>query len=444
LTQIANSILRQRRDLLIILLEENLMNIANTILMMSLHGYVSAEPELGKPDTGGQVVYVLELAKRFSRLGRRVEIVTRRFEDQAEFDEINENCRVWRIPFGGRNFIRKEDMHDHLGDFVTNFLSAARSRGSQYDIVYSHYYDAGWAGQKISEELQIPHVHTPHSLGWWKEHNMGLDMDPEEMAAKYRFEERIRKEFLVFQTCDRIIATTEPQTDLLKTEYDVLERHIATIPPGMDENRFSPVRQQDREMLRERYNLQPQDVLILGRMAHNKGYDLLLQALPTLFTLVPESRLVAAVGGEESAQDASGVAELQQLAQELGVTERIKWVQYVPDEDLANYYRATAVFAMPSRYEPFGMVAIEAMACGTPTVVTVHGGLFELVDFGRQALYADPNRPLELGAMMALPLLYPDLAHELSVEGARFARRNFGWTGIARRILEIFDSISRV
>jgi len=420
------------------------MNITNTILMMSLHGYVSAEPELGKPDTGGQVVYVLELAKRFSRLARRVDIVTRRFEDQPEFDEINENCRVWRIPFGGRNFIRKEDMHDHLGDFVTNFLSAARSRGSQYDIVYSHYYDAGWAGQKISEELQIPHVHTPHSLGWWKEYNMGLDMDPEEMAAKYRFEERIRKEFLVFQTCDRIIATTEPQTDLLKTEYDVLERHIATIPPGMDENRFSPVRQQDREMLRERYDLQPQDVLILGRMAQNKGYDLLLQALPTLFTLVPESRLVAAVGGDASAQDAAGVAELQQQAQELGVNERIKWVQYVPDEDLANYYRAAAVFAMPSRYEPFGMVAIEAMACGTPTVVTVHGGLFELVDFGRQALYADPNRPLELGAMMALPLLYPDLAHELSVEGARFARRNFGWTGIARRTLEIFDSISRV
>lgn len=419
------------------------MNGTNTILMMSLHGYVGAEPELGKPDTGGQVVYVLELAKRFSRLGKRVDIVTRRFEDQPEFDEINENCRVWRIPYGGSEFIRKEDMHDHLGNFVTNFLSAARARGSQYDIVYSHYWDAGWAGQKISEELQIPHVHTPHSLGWWKEQTMSVDMAVEDMARKYRFEERIRKEFLVFQTCDRIIATTEPQTDLLKTEYDVLERHIATIPPGMDENRFSPVRQQDQAGLRERYGMKPQDVLILGRMAQNKGYDLLLNALPALFTLVPEARLVAAVGGDESAQDDAGVAELRQLAQELGVIDRIKWVQYVPDEDLANYYRAAAVFAMPSRYEPFGMVAIEAMACGTPTVITVHGGLFELVDFGRQALYADPNRPLELGTMMALPLLYPDLAHELSVEGARFARRNFGWTGIARRTLEIFDELGR-
>jgi mannosylfructose-phosphate synthase len=86
------------------------------------------------------------------------------------------------------------------------------------------------------------------------------------------------------------------------------------------------------------------------------------------------------------------------------------------------------------------MVAVEAMACGTPTVLTVHGGLLELIGFGRQALYADPNRPEEFGAMLALPMQYENLAHELSVEGARFARRNFGWTGIAKRIMEIFDA----
>jgi mannosylfructose-phosphate synthase len=413
----------------------------NSILMLSLHGYVSADAELGKPDTGGQVVYVLELAKRFSRLGRRVDLVTRRFEDQPEVDEVNENFRVWRIPFGGPDFIRKEDMHDYVGDFVTNFLSAARNRGNQYDVVYSHYWDAGWAGQKIAEELGIPHVHTPHSLGWWKQATMGEDMDEETMEATYRFKERIRTEFLVYQTSDHVIATTEPQTELLQEHYDVLPRHITVIPPGMDENRFSPARREERAHLREQYGLQEKDVLILGRMAQNKGYDLLLQALPTLFELVPESRLVAAVGSEDSEQDSEGVSQLRALADELGVEDRIKWVQYVPDEDLPNYYRAASVFALPSRYEPFGMVAIEAMACGTPTVVTTHGGLFELIDFGNQALYADPFRPLEFGTMMALPLLHPTLSHELAVEGARFARRNFGWTGIAKRILGIFDSV---
>lgn len=413
----------------------------NSILMMSLHGYVSTDPELGKPDTGGQVVYVLELAKRFSSLGCRVDLVTRRFEDQPEFDEVNENFRIWRIPFGGPAFIRKEDMHDVLGDFVTNFLSAARNRGSQYDVVYSHYWDAGWGGQKVAEELGIPHVHTPHSLGWWKRHNMGSDMGEAEMEKEYRFEERIRIEFLVYQTCDHVIATTEPQTELLQEQYDVLERHITVVPPGMDENKFSPMRQQDRVEMREKYGFQEHDVLTLGRMATNKGYDLLIQAMPTLLELVPDARLIAAIGSEDSAQDDEGVAELKELAEELGVADSIRWVQYVPEDDLANFYRAAAVFALPSRYEPFGMVAIEAMACGTPTVVTVHGGLFELIDFGHQALFADPFRPVEFGAMMAVPMLHESLAHEFSVEGARFARRSFGWTGIAKRILSIFDSV---
>ena len=168
-----------------------------SILMLSIHGYVAADPELGKPDTGGQVVYVLELAKRFSRLGYHVDLVTRQFEDQPEFDEVNENFRVWRIPFGGDSFIRKEDMHDYLGDFVTNALARIRLRGRRYDVVYSHYWDAGWAGQKIAEELVVPHVHTPHSLGSWKQQNMGQQMDLESMERAYRFEERIRKEFLV-------------------------------------------------------------------------------------------------------------------------------------------------------------------------------------------------------------------------------------------------------
>ncbi len=413
---------------------------AQRILMISLHGYVAAEPELGKPDTGGQVVFVLELAKRFSRLGCRVDLLTRQFEDQPEYDVVNDNLRVWRIPFGGDDFIRKEDMHDHIGDFVTNLLAAIRSESRQHDIVYSHYWDAGWAGQKIAEELEIPHVHTPHSLGWWKQNNMGEGMDEEQMEANYRFEERIRKEFLVYQMCDHVVATTEPQAELLKAEYDLLPRMMTVVPPGMDEMNFSPIRQGDQQALREKYGFQPHDVLALGRMAHNKGYDLLLEALPTLFQLVPDARLIAAVGGDGSAQDDEGVAGLKKHAEDLGILDKIKWVNYVADDDLANFYRAAAVFAMPSRYEPFGMVAIEAMACGTPSVITIHGGLFELIEYGRHALYADPNRPIEYGTMMALPMLYDELAHQLSVEGARFARRNFGWTGIAKQTLAIFNN----
>lgn len=415
-----------------------------SLLMLSLHGYVAAEPELGKPDTGGQVVYVLELANRFSRLGVKVDLVTRGFEGQPEYDMVNENFRVWRIPFGGEKFIRKEDMHDHLGKFVTNFLSLIRNKGIVYDIVYSHYWDAGWAGQKIAEEISVPHVHTPHSLGWWKKHNMGQQMDEKTMEKEYRFEERIKKEFFVFQMCNHVVATTDPQFELLTDKYDVLPRRITVIPPGMDENRFSPVRMEDKRKLQEKLGFEKNDVLVVGRMAENKGHDLLIRSLPVLLKLVPEARLVAAIGSEESQQDIDGVDKLKELAKELNVEDHILWKPYIPDEQLADYYRAAAIFALASRYEPFGMVAIEAMACGTPAVITVHGGLKDLIDFGNQALFADPNRPEEYGTMMAMPMLYKNLALEISVEGARFARKMFGWTGIAKRILTIFDSYINV
>ncbi len=106
---------------------------------------------------------------------------------------------------------------------------------------------------------------------------------------------------------------------------------------------------------------------------------------------------------------------------------------------MADRYRAAPVFALPSRYEPFGMTAVEAMACGTPCVVTVHGGLEEMFDFGSHALFADPKRPRELAAMLSMPLRYQGLRDRLSVDGARFARRNFSWRGIARKTLAVFS-----
>jgi mannosylfructose-phosphate synthase len=153
---------------------------------------------------------------------------------------------------------------------------------------------------------------------------------------------------------------------------------------------------------------------------------------------------MAAIGSDESERDIKGVDELKLLAKELGIEDKIVWRPYIPDEELADYYRAAAIFALASRYEPFGMVAIEAMACGTPAVVTVHGGLKDLIDFGNQALFANPHRPEEYGTMLAMPMLYDDLALEISVEGARFARRMFGWTGIAKKMLAIFDSFINV
>jgi mannosylfructose-phosphate synthase len=406
------------------------------ILLLSLHGYVAAEPELGLPDTGGQVVFVLELAKQFDALGYTVDIVTRRFEDQPEFDEMAEGLRVWRVPFGGRDFIRKEDMHDHLDEFVHRFGAELHETGIRYDYLNSHYWDAGYAGQQIAEQFGISHVHTPHSLGTWKRH--GMSGDEQQIEADYRFEERIREEFLIFRRCDHVIATTNQQLEVLSKDYDVPANYVTLIPPGIDESRYTPTTQAEAQSLRRRLHWRRHDVYTVGRAAANKGYDLLIQALPELQTEVPDARLQLAVGANSN-EDRQKVEKWKAMTAELGVADSVHWIGYVDDGDMPDHYRAAPVFALPSRYEPFGMTAVEAMACGTPCVVTIHGGLEEMFDFGSQALFADPKRPREFAVMLSMPLRYPQLRERLSVAGARFARRMFGWTSIAKRTLECFE-----
>lgn len=140
----------------------------NRIMMISTHGYVAAEPPLGAPDTGGQVVYVLELSKKLGQFGYKVDIWTRRFEDQVEIEDVDENVRVIRMPCGGKDFIPKEYLYEKIPEWVKNALGYIKRNGLNYSFVNSHYWDAGLAGHMVSEKLDIPHIHTPHSIGTWK------------------------------------------------------------------------------------------------------------------------------------------------------------------------------------------------------------------------------------------------------------------------------------
>ena len=136
--------------------------------MVSTHGYVASNPPLGAADTGGQVVYVLELAKKLGQLGFDVDVWTRRFEDQPEIDIVNSRVRVLRAPCGGSQFIPKEYLHRELMEWCENALRYIKRHRLGYQFINSHYWDAGVAGQRLAEALRVPHVHTPHSLGIWK------------------------------------------------------------------------------------------------------------------------------------------------------------------------------------------------------------------------------------------------------------------------------------
>jgi len=404
-------------------------------MMISTHGYVAAEPEFGKPDTGGQVVYILELSKCLARMGYAVDILTRRFEDQRFIERIGDRIRLLRFPCGGDEFIPKEVLCESIPGWTEGVSRWIRNERLNYKLINSHYWDAGLAGQSLANRFRVAHVHTPHSIGAWKRDNMGGD--PKEMEKKYNFVKRIREEKVIYDECDLLIATTPAQREILRDGvYDVPLDKIRVIPPGYDDQRFYPVSLSTRQVFKQKLGLAGIVVLALGRIAKNKGYDLLLRAMPTVFSRIPEAKLVLAIGSTNpNDTELELIHSLHSLAKELAISERVIFKDYIDDDDLADYYRAADVFALSSRYEPFGMTAIEAMACGTPTVVTTEGGLCEQVAWGIEALYANPFDPEAFGHAITAVLQHPALTAQLAKFGPRKARSCFTWTGIAQQLL---------
>lgn len=412
------------------------------IALISTHGYVAAQPPLGAADTGGQVVYVLELAKKLGQLGHKVDIYTRRFEQQPEFDTVDDNVRVIRIPCGGPDFIPKEYLHRHLGEWNEKALRYIKREGLTYLFINSHYWDAGVAGQRLSEALGVPHIHTPHSLGLWKKRQMETDYPEraDKFEQEFNFKERIQHELIVYRSCQLVIATTPIQLDMLTADYGLPQNRVHMIPPGYDDNRFYPVSESSRQMVRQRFGFEGRTVLALGRLATNKGYDLLIDAFSVLAQRVPDARLRLALGGESlDAQEEAILAQLKQQVADLGIVDKVEFTGFIPDEDLPDMYRAADLFVLSSRYEPFGMTAIEAMASGTPTIVTIHGGLFRAISYGRHALYADPFDKEDLGITMMKPLKHARLYGRLSRMGAHKARSLFTWTGIAQQLVALVE-----
>ena len=204
------------------------------IAMVSTHGYVSAHPPLGAADTGGQVVYVLELSKKLALQGFEVDIWTRRFEDQPEVELVSERTRIIRAPSGGRQFIPKEYLFETLGEWGDNALTFIRDRRLSYRFVDSHYWDGGIAGGILSSAAGVPHVHTPHSLGIWKMRQMEADFpgDAARFEKEYNFQARIHNEGRIYVKADAVVATTHLQRQLLSNEYGVPAEKCPVIPAG--------------------------------------------------------------------------------------------------------------------------------------------------------------------------------------------------------------------
>jgi len=401
--------------------------------MFSVHGYVDAAPRLGTTDTGGQVTYVLELSKALARRGVAVDLYARRFEGRAPEEAVAEGVRIVRLPCGPDEFVIKEEMHPYWPEFADNCDAFIRAEKLAYQLLHSHYWDAGYVCRLLAPRFNLNFVHTSHSLGAWKRERMGGD--PAEMERLYRFDERIAEEKRVFAAAAGLTVTNPASVEKYKQYYDVESENMVVIPPGVNTARFNA-----EDDGRAVAGTERPYVFALSRIDTNKGLDFLINAFALVAAETPDLALVIG-GGSATPQERERrvLDELKDLAAVRGIAARVTFAGYVADEDLPYLYRRARAFVLPSKFEPFGMTALEAMACGTPVVATNAGGLARFVRDGRDALLVDPSVAGALAAAILRAATDGEFAAGLVARGHETIAREFTWDAIAEKHVDFFE-----
>ena len=392
------------------------------IAVISVHTSPLAQP--GTRDTGGMNVYIRELSRQLSRRAHTLDIFTRRSDPGAPaVTAIDPRIRVIQVDAGAPE-TAKADLRRYLGRFRDGVLRFQRQEGVEYDLVHSHYWLSGRVGQALKEEWGVPHVVMFHTLAEAKNRH-----HPQEHEPRYRIE----AERAVAQAADRVICAGRSESDTLVELYGVSPRRIAVVPGGVDTERFRPM---GRARARRRLGLDRCEPLVLfvGRIEPLKGIDVLLRAAASLEG--PLRLLI--VGGDH--KDRQRKSALRSLARELGIPTRVTFRDAVPHEALHLYYNAADVCAVPSYYESFGLVAVEAMACGTPVVASRVGGLKETVQDGRTGYLAPWRCPEPFAERLDLLLRNEALRRSLG-RGARAAAQRFHWPIVATRIEEVYHEL---
>ncbi|MGW4383311.1 D-inositol-3-phosphate glycosyltransferase, partial [Kitasatospora sp. NPDC004531] len=332
------------------------------IAMLSVHTSPLHQPGTG--DAGGMNVYIVELAKRLADIGIEVEVFTRAISsDDAPTVQLAPGVLVRHVTAGPFEGLLKEDLPAQLCAFTHGVLrTEAGHRPGYYDLVHSHYWLSGQVGWPTAARWGVPLVHTMHTMAKVKNAALAEGDTPEPAA-------RVIGETQVVGAADRLIANTAEEAGELAQHYDARPEQLAVVHPGVNLEVFRPG---DRAAARHRLGL-PQDAAVLlfaGRIQPLKAPDVLLKAVARLLERRPElrERLVVPVVGGPSGTGLARPESLHKLAAQLGISDVVRFRPPVGQQQLADWYRAATALAMPSHSESFGLVALEAQACGTPVV----------------------------------------------------------------------------
>lgn len=397
------------------------------LAILSMHG--CPVTLLGSKEGGGMNVYILQVAKKLGELGIKVDVYTRRHDpnDPQIVDLGNsKNARVIHIDAGPYKKT-KDRLYGYIPEFIRHLEEFRQSNNIYYDLLHSHYWLSGLAGQQLSELWKIPHITMFHTLAKKK---------LEARAGERESQLRLDGEASIMSSVDAIVVSTDQEKKDLYRLYKISPRKVWIIPAGVDLDRFQPL---NKSQARESLGLTEQHILLyVGRIDPLKGLDTLIHAM-TMIRDLNNSRLII-VGGELNVDPE--LNRLIELTTQVGLQDKITFTGALEQKRLPEYYSATDVFILPSYYESYGLVTLEAMACGVPIVAARVGGPRTLIKEGVTG-YLIPWRCPEPYAERIDILLANSSLRESMGATARNIAQDSGWEKVANRLFSLYKTYSQ-
>ncbi|HUT15906.1 MAG TPA: glycosyltransferase [Anaerolineae bacterium] len=409
------------------------------IAMLSIHTCPMAA--LGGKETGGMNVYVRELSREIGARGLAVDIFTRSQDPSRQrVRNLWPNVRVIHVPAGPEEPYDKHLVFNHLPQFTIGLREFAAAEGASYDLVHSHYWLSGWVARELAREWRLPTVHMFHTLGKMKN---AVAQSEQERAPS----ERIRVEGELMRDMDRVVAATPLDRGQMVDLYGIDPKKIRIIPLGVDLDLFRPI-PRDKAVAAIGVDIPSQHhlVLFVGRLDPLKGLETLFQALCRLRRSEPrlaEKMCLAVIGGDadrDSVRLSNDLECLDKLKQDMDVTDLVVFLGSRAQNTLPYYYSAAEVCVVPSHYESFGLVALEAMACGTPVIASRVGGLQLTVEDGVTGFLVPAGDADALAEKLKLILLGADLRKQLAANARRRAQA-YTWQSVADHVIDLYEEL---
>ena len=397
-----------------------------SVAMLSVHTCPLAA--LGGKETGGMNVYVRQVARELGGMGLRVDVFTRSQNPTIpRVVELGPGARVVHLPAGPEAPMPREAVHAHLDQFAVGVEDFARASGTAYDLIHSHYWLSGVAGLRLREKWGVPMVQMFHTLGRLKN---TVAQSPAELEPALRLDEETR----IVAEADRVVAANVVERAHLVWHYGARADRVAVIPCGVDTDLFQPM---DPAKAKDLLELPPDPLLLyVGRLQPIKGLDTLLEAM----TAVPAPACLLIVGGEHDERESAHGAALRHRLKALGLERRVRFLRAQPQRRLRLFYAAADATVVPSYYESFGMVALEAMACGSPVVASRVGGLTTTVQDGVTGRLVPEGDPAALAAAITA-LLDGAEGRRLGQQATRWAAEH-RWPCVAEAVCRLYSELA--